>query len=154
MQCNEMFLTRFYLFFRAKPRSKSLNDYPLDPQSDILDFIDQCLEQLETNSFEETYEENENRKKILDFTTITKAKLTCAKRRTKSEIIKEPSGTSCAGRVARAKSLKRWKKDQEKNATCERSRLSSVGEDKKSTLENLDSEFLKRSKINTDLKEE
>ena len=71
-----MFLPRFYFFFRTKPRSKSsLNDCTLDPQNDTLDFIDENLGQLEENYCEENHEENEKRKKVLDFTAIANAKL-------------------------------------------------------------------------------
>ena len=125
------------MFFRTKPRSKSVNDESsMDPQKrdDILDFIDQSLQQLEDhNSYEDRYsvcseDKDKDGKKILDLKTI--AKLTCAMRRTKSEkLIKydeDYDGKNEKVVEKKAQDVKRSKTilDLEKL----RSRLGSIGE--------------------------
>ena len=113
------------------PRSKSLYDDAMEVSNylkggDILEFIDQCLEELDKNSIKEKEEEEkekekEQKKKALDFKTV--AKLTCGMRRTNSEKVKNVK----SGRVERSKSLKA-KRPKSSNSSGARSRLGS-GED-------------------------
>ena len=127
---------------------------------DILDFIDQCLEELENNSLKEKETEEETEKeeeeetdteteketdketeteqtrKALDFKTI--AKLACGMRRTNSEKLKSTSKFSEGkGGAAKSKSGVSRSKSLKSKVSSARQKLDSMSSGERSRLSSI-----------------